>query len=64
MKIVIKATSTDKIKLTIFLVIANFLPRIIDSAGSWIIPTVTQATIKAVTANKLIPCFMNSPPKI
>ena len=48
----------------IFLKIANLFPKIADSAGSCIIPTVTHATKKAVTANKLTPWFNNSPPKI
>ena len=47
-----------------FLKKANLFPNIIDSAGNCIIPTVTHATKKAVTAIKLVPKFNNSPPKI
>ena len=55
-------TKIDRIKLKIFLEIANRLPKIDASAGSCTIPTVTQAAIKAVTAKRLTWFFNSSPP--
>ena len=49
------ATTIEKTKEVMFLNIANFLPRIADSAGSCIKPTVTHETKNAVTAINPIP---------
>ena len=57
-------TTIDNKNDVIFLVKANFFPKITDSAGSCIIPTVTHATKKEVTAINPMPCVNNSPPKI
>ena len=51
-------------KLVMFLARANLRPNIILSAGSCTIPTVTQANIKAVTANIETPFESSSPPII
>ncbi|MCK5258995.1 MAG: hypothetical protein KAJ69_05685, partial [Thermoplasmatales archaeon] len=50
---VISATIIANKKLVAFLIMANFLPKIRDSAGNCIMPTVTHATINAVTAVRL-----------
>ena len=57
------ATIIEKKKAVMFLVIENLFPNNMDSAGNCTKPTVTHDTKKAVTANKLIPWFRNSPPR-
>jgi hypothetical protein len=56
------AIGTDRIKERPLLRRANLLPKATISAGSCTKPTVTQVIMRAVTANKLMPYFNNSPP--
>ena len=44
------ATIIAKIKALMFLIMANFFPKISDSAGNCINPTVTHETKNVVTA--------------
>ena len=54
----------DRIKDMAFRKTANRLPNAAISAGSCMMPIVTHAVMKAVTANKETPLSRNSPPMI